>query len=625
MVTKIYNFSNRNKFIIALLLLHFLGILFFYNATNFLVSKSPIYNYDYPYHLYNCYEVKHYYSIGKSWGYNPFFLAGYPSGVTLDSDFLQLVCSLFPLSGQIVVIKIWVILILLSLPLLIYWSSLNFGFGKKISIISSLILLIYLYNDYFINTVIYYGMFNFILASGLSLFFLSLIFKYIQGGRKRILIPLFIFLPLFALVHSSVLLFFLIPLLILSFVYFKRLSLGGKLTILALASVVFLPVLLWVILPFYKQIAPYIIYKADHYLQIYDLREVLNDFYFSFKKNNFGIQYIKSFILLSGFLGILSLLKKSKLFFVFLIMFLFLFSVVYFHNIVIPLNFFANFQPYKFIIPLVFFSIIPAAYFIQILTKKNSNNYFNYFKRALFSLIAFFIIFNVIEIHSGQFPRYRLTVVPPANYLNLVEWAKKNTSPNERIMMESNLLMKEIFDKPSIVKGLFSKETKRELLTAPHNYSVLKHSFSSFTRKEIFGKRWDEINDEKLVSYLNLYNVGWIVVSSEEAKKNIAKKYKKNLFDRKIEFDNFSIYRVKNNNRSFIIGGTGEITADFNKIKIQNLQSDKKDVVLKYHWHPTLKSKPKLELEPVYLLDMPVPFVKIVEPSVSEIEIYNSY
>ncbi|MBC8294807.1 MAG: hypothetical protein H8E55_03290, partial [Pelagibacterales bacterium] len=134
----------------------------------------------------------------------------------------------------------------------------------------------------------------------------------------------------------------------------------------------------------------------------------------------------------------------------------------------------------------------------------------------------------------------------------------------------------------------------------------------------------DDLSNKKLINYLDLYNLGCIIAKSENSKKNLYKRYKKIFFIKFIKIDDFQIYKT-NITLGFIIGGTGDIELDFNKIKIKNLEIKNKDIILKYHWHPTLKEKSGLKLEPVYILDMPIPFIKILNVSDSKLEIYNSY
>jgi hypothetical protein len=216
---------------------------------------------------------------------------------------------------------------------------------------------------------------------------------------------------------------------------------------------------------------------------------------------------------------------------------------------------------------------------------------------------------------------HKLFTEPPSDYLNLIEWIKENTDDRGRISLEMGLIPHEMFNKPSFINGLISLKTNRQIVGGPHRFPFFKHDFPALTKDEIFKKEWN-VSDEDLLDYLNLYNIGWIIVRSQELKNNLDKR--KGLFKKSTKINNFKIYEV-DTNLSFIIGGTGDVIADFNKIKIKNLKAQEKDIILRYHWHPTLKAKPEFKLEPVFISDGPIPFIKVLEVNTSEFEIYNSY
>lgn len=611
-----------------------MGIFFLYEGPQFF-NSDPIYNYDYPYHLYNCYEAQHFYAEGKSWGYSPFFKAGYPSSLKLDNELLQLICFIFSFQNQIILIKVWTTLILLLLPILIYYSSLNFGFNKRTAIISMIILLVYLYNDYFINSLIYFGLFNFIFGSILSLLYLSLFYRYIIKKERKVMILLLISFPLtIPLIHASTLLIFFIPFFLLYFINIKKLPLKNNLIITTIIAISLLIYISWIGLPFLVEKMPYV-EKTNKLFQINNVKEVITDFYYSSKFHNRGEQYIKTSIILLGFLGMFRWLKKNRLFYVFLPTSILLFVMIYFHNIIKIINFISSLQPYKYIVPLIFFLIIPSSDFIIKISKKILSDKSCTFVKVISVFIIASIVLQIVNVHAFDKRSRLLFTEPPSDYLDLTKWVKENTNNKGRILFERELQATDLFNKPSHLYALFSFETNREILGGPHMFAVLKHDFPSMTRYEIFEKGWN-ISDEELMDYLNLYNVGWIIARSKQTKEYLYERYKQNssLFKSMNiiipeyyegnKYHRFHIYEV-NRNLSFIIGGTGDVIADFNKIKIKNLKTEDKDIILKYHWHPTLKARPEFELRPVYISDAPVPFIKVLGVNTTEFEIYNSY
>jgi len=245
---------------------HIFGVLFHFGVKNLFNSK-PIYNHDYPYHLYNCYQSSHYYAQGESWGYNPFFNAGYPSGISLDNDLFQLLCFYCSFLGNsILLMKIWLCFILILAPLFIYYSSRNFKFDEKTSLISTILCLLYLYNDPFLNSVIYFGMFNFLFLCFLSVFLLSLLFRYTYDSSRNLHLLLIIFLPLAMFIHSASMLCF--PLLFVAFYAgnSKKVSIYQHLFILILLGSSLIIFFRCIGLPYIAQSKKYIIYDSSSYL-----------------------------------------------------------------------------------------------------------------------------------------------------------------------------------------------------------------------------------------------------------------------------------------------------------------------------------------------------------------------
>lgn len=617
--SRILNFMVKNKWLIILLTVHVFGILFFYGAIDFF-NQNPIYNYDYPYHLYYCYEAQHYYSEYHSWGYNPFFKAGSPSGIILDNELFKLICSLFSFQHQIIFIKIWVVLILCLLPVLMYYSSLNFGLGKNTGVVSILVLLVYLYNDYFTNSVVSYGMFNFLFGSILSVFYLSLFFRYIFKKERRIIIFLFVTFPFMFLVHLSSVIIFFIPFLLMYFFYIKKLTLRDNLLIIALILIALFIIIFWIILPFLAHFKPYL-EDSNQYFQIKSFKQVITDFYYSSGGYNSGVQYIKSSIIILGFLGMFRGGYKNRLFFIFLITTLILFVITYLHNLVSILNFLSNIQPYKFIIPSLFFLIVPCSDVIVRVYKKIKFNKVNKLKIIFYIMFVLFIIFQIINVQVFNQPiEHKLSTETPDNYQNLIKWIKENTTNRGRVLFEMGISARKMFNIPSVLYGLISFETNREILGGLHWESSLKHNFPSITANEIFGKGLN-IKDEKLMEYLKLYNVGWIIVQSPVLKSNLDKR---SLFKKVTKIGNLNIYET-GMNLSFLIGGEGVVTSDFNKIKIKSLQTQEDDVILKYHWQPTLNAD-NVSLSRVFLLDDPIGFIRIEkDKDINSVKIYNNY
>ena len=627
-------FLSKKFWFYALFLTHLLGVLFYFGIIH-TINPRPIYNHDYPYHLYQGWESKPMILRGYSWGYDPFFMAGFIHGTTLDNDLVSLVAAFLPLQGQIYLIKIWVTFVLLSLPLFIFLSSRNFGLDEWTSFVCAIILLIYLYNDYFVNSTVFYGMYNFLFGNIFSLFNLSLFYSYFSYAKTKILLLLCITLPILLLVHTAVWLIFFIPWIILYLACFKRLSIQQHILVLGLVMGSVLLIFFWLFLPFKVHILPYMseLNVAREIFQINNIEQIFQDFLYKPSSTHEHLQIIKTIIIILGIVGFKRLAKDKPLKIMLGISSLLFFVLSFFHNM-LPFPFLSLLQPYKFIISLVFFLTIPCGKLLKESLSLPKIVRRRLFVKFIYVIILFTLVGSIIYIHALAPTQHALFTTPPQDLIEIESWIKQHTTMENRIMVESSLPVESLFDKPSFAYGILVINTGRQLLGWAHWTCVLSNNFPSITENKIFGKDLSSVQEKELADYLELYNVGWIIARSNNAKKYLYNIYRNgNLFEDlhtigfikgKEKLWRFTIFKVKNN-PNFIFGGNADVSVEMNRISIKNLRIQDKDIILKYHWHPTLRSTHGLRLEPVYLMDAPVPFIKVRNVNTPEFDIYNSY
>lgn len=634
MVHRLHCFISCSKrfWLYVLFLAHLCGVLFYFNIIHTL-NPSPIYNHDYPYHLYQGWASKPMIARGYSWGYDPFFKAGFMRGSTLDNDFGTLIAAPLPLQGQIYLIKIWLIFILLSLPLFMFLSCRNFGIDEQTSLICAVILLVYLYNDYFINSVIFFGMYNFVFANIFSLFNLSLFYSFFSHAKTKTLLLLCLTFPILLLVHISSWLIFFIPWIILYLTFFKMCNVRQHVLILGLVGGAASAIFLWFLLPFKLHVLPYMseLNLSRYFFQINNIKEITQDFIYTSIFSHKGIQIIKAFIVILGILGFKRLTANKQLSIMLAISSAFFFVLTFFHNI-LPFSFLSVIQPYKFIISLVFFLTIPCGKALKeslcsakILIRRPFCNF-------IYGIMLLVLGGVIIYIHAFATPQHTLFTTPPRDIIEIERWIKQQTTSEGRIMIETDLAAKSLFDRPSFAYGILAIHTKRQFLGWAHQF-FFPSNFPSITERKIFGKDWSSVQEKQLADYFELYNVGWIIARSKNAKEHLYSIYKKgNLledpqfigFIKEEKEYRFALYRIKRD-LNFIQGGNADVSADINHILVRNLKTQEKDIILKYHWYPTLKATNGLKLEPVYLMDAPVSFIKVLNVNTPEFDIYNSY
>jgi hypothetical protein len=136
----------------------------------------------------------------------------------------------------------------------------------------------------------------------------------------------------------------------------------------------------------------------------------------------------------------------------------------------------------------------------------------------------------------------------------------------------------------------------------------------------IFYHDWD-MPDSSLYELLNLYNVGWIVVWSKDAKERLDERLETGLLVDRIPLSPYILYQTSIR-PSYVIGAEGDVDAQHNRIRIQS-DPGASEIILKYHWHHTLKSD-QCQVFPIDV-GTPVPFIRLMDCSSDSIEVYNSY
>jgi len=620
------SFVSKYKYQIVLIVvfaLHLCGVLFYFGFSK-TFNGDLIYNYDYPYHYYHNLIVKVFYNQGRSWGYNPFLRAGYPVGLAMDNTFLQLLSSFFPRSVHLFILKIWSGGMLLSLPFLFFITIRNFKFSRKVSIIGVFIFLIYQYSSPLINNAIYFGIFNFIFSSVLVIFYLSLFYRFLENKSKYLLIFISLSFPLVSLVHSSFL-FICTPALFALFFVSGFKNNRSKIFLLLVYFFSFFVNFYFIFLPFLRYVRHNFL-GAGHYYQVNYWWEFIGDLVYSNNIMGNGLNIVWGLIVLFGVFGIIDMIiRRKKIVYLFLFLISYLFIIVYLCSSFPFFDFLKNIQPYRYVVSLTFFLIIPASYFLQEILKDFS--YKNFFKPEK-AIIVIFIIIILAQVVVRNFGLHHntlhgLTTKEPIDYRLVKEWMVDNTNRDGRVMIERGLSATKIFSEPSYIYGYLSYETNREILGGPHRNVTFAYDVPSLVGKSMFGESMVNFSDTKLNKLLNLYNVGWVIARSDEAKNELSKQT--TIFTKVGEVFDFTFFKTTTD-LSFVIGGEADVSSDINIIKISNVKTSDDEIVLKYHWLPTLKATNGVVLEPAYLDNLSVPFIRAKKVlTVSSFDIYNSY
>jgi hypothetical protein len=112
-----------------------------------------------------------------------------------------------------------------------------------------------------------------------------------------------------------------------------------------------------------------------------------------------------------------------------------------------------------------------------------------------------------------------------------------------------------------------------------------------------------------MAKYFDLFNIGWIVVYTDASKRYFDSMSGVHAMN---TFREVKTYRV-DSNLNFFLTGHGHIQErTHNRISLSDVSGS--EVILKYHFHPRIKTDPESTVKPAYLLDDPTPFIKLINP-----------
>ena len=142
--------------------------------------------------------------------------------------------------------------------------------------------------------------------------------------------------------------------------------------------------------------------------------------------------------------------------------------------------------------------------------------------------------------------------------------------------------------------------------------AFLKHRFAGMDNDGLFfAKRSDHCSAADFKTYLHGYGVDYAVFSRsnwiEFAERNA------DLFERERTAGGYRIYKVKDASPSLVLTGAADVRAGGDRIEVTNVRSE--SLVLKLHYVPWMAASDGVRLEPEAFLDDPVPFMRATVPA----------
>lgn len=230
--------SKRTALIILITILLFSSLLVtvFFDPKEIL-SNAPMYNDDFSMHYAQCITTKHFISTwGQMWGYDPFFLAGYPKGV-LHPDIIAWELFYYvtsPALGSGLSFKLYMLIFLVMYPLCIYCAARNFNLSRTVSLTASFLSILLFHLTLAVDFV-FWGVVSYVIVCFFSVYVFSAFYRLFERFTWAMYLWVALISSLLFLMHVLALIHLVAPLFLL-YILSAR-----KMTGLQNAAVLFIP------------------------------------------------------------------------------------------------------------------------------------------------------------------------------------------------------------------------------------------------------------------------------------------------------------------------------------------------------------------------------------------------
>lgn len=268
-------------------------------------------------------------------------------------------------------------------------------------------------------------------------------------------------------------------------------------------------------------------------------------------------------------------------------------------------------EPLRFIIAMKCFLIIPAAVSLTRAAAIGRNRFL--------ALLILLIILATVVVSIPLTDR--LSAKLPEEAEQLIGFLRARTDSTGRILVQgSNARHPGKWFGSHVL--FFSLYMPIEQIGGPPGRDPLKHHFAEFQEDKLFDRPLSRLTTEEMSGYLDLYNIKWIVVWTEEANAYFQglPELVEPIAQVEAGEEIFSVFQT-HQAATYFFRGSGSIRADFDRIEIDHPSPG--EIIIKYHWLETLKTNPEVEMAPVMMLDDPAPFIRLFNPGYESILIYN--
>ena len=610
--------------IVTIFLVHAIGLLSLFDVPAGVYNLDPVIEQDWGLHFHHLKSLEAFWREDmSSWGYNPLFMAGYPSNTIQDLsiklfEFLALAFSLIALR-PIQWFKMTALIAMAAVPWLMYFSARNLFAREQIrntaAVAAALLGTIYWWNS-LPREMFFYGMIGYSTAAYASILGVSLFYRLAQQQTSR------------GAVHLGWVLFAItvLPLHVQSLIIFLPCSL---VFLIARPKLIHRPLVLWIVgaatmslVVNLVWIIPAFTHRGDDVSQTIveqlplffssDPLTLVKDYlapnnYWSFRQS-FWEKGFRLTLLILGTTGTVKMLRgrDRNLGILLLAALISLFLITYFSFLVPSLK--AS-QPMRFKVPFDLFLAIGAAYAIAawLMADSAGGRFYPYTVPAL--LFAATVTFVMNLVHTESQGRLRLRTLIPPEITEIARWVQQNTPEEARVLFEESGDETGFVYDGMYLSSLIPHWSGRQLIGGPINLYNDRHDFAEFHSGRLFGRDIQAFTDQEVRNYLRLYNIGAVVAFYPASLKRLRSIPGLVTLDRRV--GPVHLMRV-NQPPDWFLQGEGQVIAKLNRLEVSTRGAN--EVVLKYHWLDGLVSNPPSTIIPVKMYDDPIPFIRLVDP-----------
>jgi hypothetical protein len=588
-----------------------------------LFNDQPIIEQDWGLHFHHLKSIEAFWRQDRAlWGYNPFFVAGYPSNTIQDLSikfFEFAALGLAPLGlAPIQGFKLLAFLAMAGVPWLIYFAACNLFFDlenikNRAALTAALLGTAYWWNS-LPREMFFYGMVGYAAAAYASVLGVSLLYRIAKTAslwratHVGWLVLALIILPL----HVQSVVIFLPPMVALLFTQGQVYRRNLWIWIVGAGALSTLTNLPWLAIAFNHRsddASAAIVAQLPLFASV-DPFTFIKDYlgpsgYWSFRPSFWGKGF-RLMLLVLGSWGVGKLLRGENraVGVVIASAAITLFLIAYF-GALIPLV--KSWQPLRFKVPLDLFLTLGAAYVLAQGMNGRSLTHRSYWLPVIAVVGFLSFLLNLFATETRGKMLLRTQVRPELSAI--VEWIKQETPAEGRVLFEESGDETGFVYDGMYLSAFVPHWTGRELIGGPINLYNDRHHFAEFHSGKLLKQDIQTLSDETIRNYFRLYNIGAVVAFHPLSIERLRSVPGLITTDRRIG----PVHLMKvNQPLTWFVKGDGKVKAGLNRISLSAVQGD--EIVLKYHWVQGLRGRPDLKIVPIPIGDDPIPFIRVIDP-----------